>query len=50
MSHSKLALLVFPLFLLLNCGDKNNLDALVSINTIEIRKDFLLGDSPELQI
>lgn len=50
MSHTKLTLLVFPLFLLLNCGDKNNSDALVSNNTIEIKKDFLLGDSPELQI
>jgi hypothetical protein len=33
-----------------SCGNKDSSEALSTIKTIEIRKDFLLGDSPELQI
>jgi hypothetical protein len=36
MKHFTLALLVFSVFLLQNCGNKDNSDALVSYNTIEI--------------
>jgi hypothetical protein len=50
MRYTKFTLLVFPVFLLQSCGDKDYEDTLVSTNTIEIQKDFLLGDSPELQI
>lgn len=50
MRSTKLTLLVFPVLLLQNCGEKDNSDALVPNNTIEISKDFLLGESPELQI
>ncbi len=50
MRYTKLILLVFPVFLLQNCSDKDNSDALVSVKTIEIQKDFLVGNSPELQI
>lgn len=50
MKYTNLTLLAFPVFLLQNCGDKDNADTLVSTNTIEIQKDFLFGDSPELQI
>lgn len=50
MKFTTLTLLVFPVILLQNCGDKDNADTLVSTKTIEIQKDFLLGDWPELQI
>lgn len=33
-----------------SCGNKDSSEAQSSFNTIEIRKDFLLGDFPELQI
>jgi hypothetical protein len=36
--------------MLQNCGNKDYVDTQVSINTIEIRKDFLSGDSPEFHI
>ncbi len=49
MKHTTLTLLVISVFLLQNCGDKGNADIRVSTNTIEIHKDFLFGDSPELQ-
>lgn len=50
MRYTKLTLLVFPVFLLQNCGDKDDADTIGSTNTIEIQKDFLFGNSPELQI
>ncbi|WP_373523734.1 6-bladed beta-propeller [Aquiflexum sp.] len=50
MKYNTLTLLVLSASLLQNCGNKDNVDTLVSINTIEIRKDFLFGDSPEFQI
>lgn len=50
MKYLTLTLLVFSVFLLQNCGDKDNSDAQVSNNTIEIRKDFLIDNSPEFQI
>ncbi|WP_194975444.1 6-bladed beta-propeller [Aquiflexum lacus] len=50
MKYSNLILLVLSFSLLQNCGNKDHVDTKVSINTIEIRKDFLLGDSLGLQI
>ena len=50
MKYTTLTLLIIPVSLLQNCGDKDYSDTLASTNTIEIHKDFLLGDSPELQI
>ena len=50
MKYINLILPVFSISLFQNCGNKDNVDTQVSINTIEISKDFLLGDSPELQI
>ena len=50
MKYINLTFLVLSVSLLQNCGDKNNSDVLVSINTIEIQQDFLFGDSRELQI
>jgi len=50
MRYTKLALFVFPVFLLQYCGDKDNSDVLLSTNTIEIQRDFLFSDSPEFQI
>jgi hypothetical protein len=50
MKHTKLYLMFISVFLLQNCGNKDNSDDLVITNIIEIRKEFLLGDSPELQI
>jgi hypothetical protein len=50
MKYNTLTLLVLSASLLQNCGNKDNVDTQVSINTIEIRKDFLFGNSPELQI
>lgn len=50
MKHTTLTLLIISVFLLPNCGHKDYAGTLVSINSIEIRKDFLFGDSPELQI
>jgi hypothetical protein len=50
MKYSNLILLVFSFSLLQSCGNKDNVDTQVSINTIEIRKDFLFGNSPEFQI
>lgn len=47
MRHTRFLLLVF---LLESCGDKDKSDAVLSPLAIEIQKDFLLGDSPELQI
>jgi len=49
MKYTTLILPVITVFLLQNCGDKDNSDAELFTNTIEIQKDFLLGDSPELQ-
>lgn len=43
-------MLVLLVFILQNCGNKDQVDTPVSINTIEIRKDFLFEASPELQI
>jgi hypothetical protein len=42
------AILIFLIPLLQNCGEKDA--ALVTTSTIEIHKEFLLGDSPELHI
>lgn len=50
MKYSRLSLLVLLVFILQNCGNKDQVDTQVSINTIEIRKDFLFENSPELQI
>lgn len=50
MKHTKLTLLFISVCLFQNCGDKDNSDDLVSNSTIEIRKEFLLGDSPEFEI
>jgi hypothetical protein len=49
MKYTTLILPVFTVFLLQNCGDKDNSDTLLFTNTIEIQKDFFLDDSPELQ-
>jgi len=40
---------LFPVFMLQNCKEKDNSVTLVSTHVIEIKKDFLHGDSPELQ-
>jgi hypothetical protein len=48
MKYTHLTLLVLSGLLLQNCGDKGDVDT-KSYNTIEIQKDFLLGDVPELQ-
>jgi hypothetical protein len=50
MKCTNLILLVLSFSLLQSCGNKDSVDTQVSINTIEISKDFLLGDSPGLQI
>ncbi|MBS9525790.1 6-bladed beta-propeller [Litoribacter alkaliphilus] len=50
MRNIKLSLFIFLVFLLQNCGDKDISDVQVSKKTIEIQRDFLLSDSPELQI
>lgn len=50
MKYTTLILLVLSISLLQNCGNKDYVDTQVSINTIEIRKDFLFGDSPEFQV
>jgi hypothetical protein len=49
MKFITITLLAFPVFLLQNCGEKDNSVTLVSTNIIEVQKDFLYGDSPELQ-
>jgi hypothetical protein len=49
MKYTTLILPVITVFLLQNCGDKDNSDAVLFTNTIEIQKDFLLAVSSELQ-
>ncbi|WP_228694039.1 6-bladed beta-propeller [Lunatimonas sp.] len=49
MKYTTLTLLVFPVFLLQNCGGKDISDALVPTTSIQIQKEFLLGGLPELQ-
>lgn len=50
MKYTNLIFLVFSFSLLQNCGNKDSVDTQVSINTIEVQKDFLFGDSPEFQV
>jgi hypothetical protein len=50
MKYYWFSLLVFLVFILQNCGNKDNVDTQESINIIEIGKDFLFDDSPEFQI
>jgi len=50
MKYFTLTFLVFSVFLLQNCGNKDNSDALLSAKTIEIKKDFLFGNLQQLQI
>ena len=50
MKYTTLTLLIIPVSLLQNCGDKDYSDTLASTHTIEIHKDFLFGDSQGLQI
>lgn len=50
MRYTKITLFVFLVFLLQNCGDKDNSDAPAFTYTIEIQKDLMSGNSPELQI
>lgn len=50
MKYFKFVLIALSVFHLQNCGNKDNVDTQLSINTIEIRKDFLLGESPKFQV
>jgi hypothetical protein len=50
MKYTNLILPIFSVSLFQSCGNKDNVNTKVSINTIEISKDFLFDDSPELQI
>ncbi|WP_114751534.1 6-bladed beta-propeller [Pleomorphovibrio marinus] len=49
MKYIPLILHVFFVLLLQNCGDKDYADTLEGTTTIEIQKDFLLGEASELQ-
>jgi len=50
MKYIHLTFLVLSLCLFQNCGGIDQADKQTSTNTIEIQKDFLFGNSPELQI
>src|SRR5690554_5443745 len=50
MKYINLTFLVLSVSLFQNCSDKDKPDAAASTNIIEIQKDFLFGDSRELQI
>lgn len=49
MKYTNLILLILSLSLLQNCGKKNDVDTPKLPTTIEITKDFLLGEVSELQ-
>ena len=50
MKHIIRMLFFISIFQFQNCGDKDYLDSLESTKTIEIKMDFLNGDSPEFII
>jgi len=50
MKYTTLTLLIIPVSLLQNCGDKDYPDSIKSTKTIEIKMDLLKGDSPEFII